>query len=115
MVFPGAWVAQWVEPPTLDLGSGHDRRVVRSCSSSVRLHTQQGVCLSLPLPLPLSPGSCAFSLSLSKNERFSHFFSLTQVTIIRRHRERAMRFHLQCLVNLAKAETRMECGNFIPF
>ena len=26
----GAWVAQLVERPTLDLGSGHDPRVVRS-------------------------------------------------------------------------------------
>jgi len=29
----GAWVAQSVEPPTLDFGSGHDLRVVSSAGS----------------------------------------------------------------------------------
>ena len=27
-MFWGAWVAQWVEPLTLDFGSGYDSRVV---------------------------------------------------------------------------------------
>ena len=30
----GAWVAQWVDCVTLDLGSGHDLRVVGSGSAS---------------------------------------------------------------------------------
>ena len=29
LAFRGAWVAQWVKPPILDFGSGHDLRVMK--------------------------------------------------------------------------------------
>ena len=58
----GAWVAQSVECPTPDFGSGHDPRVVGSSPVWTLLEI---LCLSLSLSLS---HTCDLSLSL-KNER----------------------------------------------
>ena len=61
----GAWVAQLVECPTLDLGSGHDLTAreleprIWLCADGVT----EGSCLPLSLPFP---HSLAVILSLSK-------------------------------------------------
>ena len=59
------WVAQSVELPTLDLGTGYDLRVVRS--SPVWGSLLSGKSASLPLSLLLfSPHSYVLSLKISK-------------------------------------------------
>jgi len=63
----GLWVAQSVKHPTLDFGSGHDLRVVRSslcwtpCSVGSLLEI-----LTLPLPLPLPLLVVSLSLKMNK-------------------------------------------------
>ena len=49
--FRDAWVAQLVKRPTLDFGSGHDLKVVRS-NPVLGLWTGCGACLRLILSLP---------------------------------------------------------------
>ena len=52
----GAWVAQWVERPTLDLSSGHDLTVrgfeprVGLCADSSEPGACFGFCVSLSAP-----------------------------------------------------------------
>ena len=66
----GAWVAQSVKRRTLDFGSGHDLRAIRS---SPVLGSALGIghakILSLPLPLsaptPHCPSLCTLSLKKS--------------------------------------------------
>ena len=60
-------MAQSVERPTLDLGSGHDPRVAGSSPVLGSVLTVQSLLgiLSLPLCLCPPPHTCALSLSLS--------------------------------------------------
>ena len=51
-----AWVAQLVECPALDFGSGHDL-TVREFEPRVGLHAGHGGCLGFSLSLFLSPSS----------------------------------------------------------
>ena len=53
----GAWVAQSIECPTLDFGSGHDLRVMRSNPTRSSMPSPAWsllkiLPLTLPLPLP---------------------------------------------------------------
>ena len=51
----GAWVAQWVDCPTLGLNSGHDLRVVGSSPTSGSVLSGESDSLPLPVSLPLPP------------------------------------------------------------
>ena len=59
ITFRGAWVAQLVERPTLDFGSGHDLTVhgfephVGLCADSVEPAWKLSLSLSLSAPAPL--------------------------------------------------------------
>ena len=67
--FEGAWVAESVKCPTLDFGSGHDLKVVRSSpklGSALMARSLRGI-LSLPFSLTL-PCFCAPVLFLSQNK-----------------------------------------------
>ena len=62
--FRGTWVAQWVEHPTLDFGSGHDLRVMRL---SPKLGSTVRVKFACPFPsdVSLTPNPLHLSLSVS--------------------------------------------------
>lgn len=64
----GAWEAQLLEHTTLDFGSGHDLRVVRSslCQSPHLAGNLLEMVSSLPLLLPWHVLSVSLSLSFSK-------------------------------------------------
>ena len=68
IIIRGAWVAQEVEPLTLDFGSGHDPKG-HGIEPRVGFHAECGVCLIflISLPLPLSP---AHVLSKKKKKRW---------------------------------------------
>ena len=62
----GAWVAQSVEHPALDLGSGHDPGIVGSSPTSGSVLSVEPAWDSLSLcPSTLLMHACALSLSLS--------------------------------------------------
>ena len=55
-VIRGTWVAQQVKHPTLDFGSGHDLKVIRSSSAlSSELGVEPVKVLSLSFSLPSIP------------------------------------------------------------
>ena len=63
----GAWVAQLVKRPTLDLDSGHDL-MVHEFEPRVRLCAERGL-LEIPSPISLCPSpKHACSLTLSQNK-----------------------------------------------
>lgn len=69
----GPWVAQPVKCPTLDVGTGHDLRVVRS--GPVTVCTVCGACLGFSLWLPLDPAprpACPPSTPPSLKKKISY-------------------------------------------
>ena len=65
---PG-WLAQLVKCPTLDFGSGHDLRVMRSSPVSVAWWVWSLIkILSVPLPLSLSPHLLTLYQKLKKTK-----------------------------------------------
>lgn len=65
-IFQGhAWVAQWVEHPTLGFGSGPDLRVMGSNLAWGSTLSMESLLVLLPLLLSLSL-SLSFTLYLSK-------------------------------------------------
>ena len=63
-----AWVAQSVDCPTLDFGSGHDPRVMGSSPTWGSVLSMEPVCDSISLSLCLPP-SHALSLSPSLSNK----------------------------------------------
>ena len=63
--YGGTWVAQSVEHPTLDFGSGHDLTVLR-IEPSIRLCADNTELARDPLSLLLSLSLCMLSLSQNK-------------------------------------------------
>ena len=63
------WVAQSAKHLTLDFGSGHDRRVLRSVPMLDSVHGVEPAWVSVfPAAPPSQPYLCSVSLSLKKKK-----------------------------------------------
>ena len=73
-------MAQSVEYPTPDFGSGHDLGVM-GWSPMLGIHAQQGVCLKFSLSLSFYPSFLIMKRPIWMLFHFSHLIALTRTII----------------------------------